>query len=189
MPLDTIPLPYGLRDVKITPYTTLAAIVLAGTKIDLPNAQTFSFSDTEEYKELRGDDKLVTSHGQGSQVEWSLANGGISLEAYAAMAGGTVNTTGVTPNQIKRYKKNVTNQRPFFLTEGQSISDSGGDLHGLVYLCRVTGEIKGEFKDGEFWITECSGQGFPARAANLGTYANLLDDLYDFVQYETITSI
>jgi hypothetical protein len=189
MPLDTIPIPYGLRDVKLIPYTDLSAIVLAAQKIDLPYAQSFSFSDTEEYSDLRGDDKLVTSHGQGSQVEWELAHGAISLEAYAAMAGGSVNTTGTTPNQVKRYKKNVNNQRPWFLVEGQAISDSGGDVHGVVYLCRCTGEIKGEFSDGEFWVTEASGKGFPARAAGLGTYGNILDDLYDFIQNETITPI
>lgn len=189
MPLTTIPIPYGLRDVKIRPYTDLSATVLSATKIDLPYAQTFSFSDTEEYNDLRGDDKLVTSHGQGSEVEWSLASGGISLEAYAAMAGGTVNESGVTPNQVKRYRKNVQNQRPWFLTEGQAISDSGGDVHGVVFLCRVTGEIQGEMADGEFWVTEASGKGFPARADNLGSYANVIDDLYDLIQNETITAI
>jgi hypothetical protein len=189
MALNTIPLPYGLRDVKLHPYTDLAATVLAGAKIDLPYAQTYTFRDTEEYTDLRGDDKLITSHGQGSQINWTLASGGVSLEAYAAMAGGTVNTTGVAPNQIKKYKKNVTNQRPFFLVEGQSISDSGGDVHGVVYLCRATGEIGGDFADGQFFITNVSGLGFPARAAGLGAYANSIDDLYDFVQNETITAI
>ena len=183
------PLPFGLRDVKLKPYTDLAATVLSASVIDLPNAQTFSFTDTEDYTDLRGDDKLITTHGQGSSVDWSLEAGGISLEAYAAMAGGSVNETGVAPNRIKKYKKNVQNQRPFFLTEGQSISDSGGDLHGVVYLCRATGEIQGEFTDGEFFVTQASGKGFPARAAGLGAYANVIDDLYDFIQNETITAI
>ena len=183
------PLPYGLRDVKIIPYTDLSATVLGASKIDLPVAQTFSFTDTEDYTDLRGDDKLITSHGQGSSVDWSTESGGIPLEAYAAVAGGSVNETGVTPNRVKRYKKNVNNQRPFFLAEGQSISDSGGDVHGVVYCCRATGEISGEFTDGEFFVTSMSGKGFPARAANLGSYANALDDLYDFVQNETITAI
>ena len=183
-----IPLPYGIRDVKLRPYTDLSATILGAAVIDLPYAQTFSFTDTEEYTDLRGDDKLVTSHGQGSSVDWSLESGGISLEAYAAMAGGTVNETGVAPNRVKRYKKNVQNQRPFFLTEGQSISDSGGDVHGVVYCCRATGEISGEFTDGEFFVTNASGKGFPARAA--GVFAgNVVDDLYDFVQNETITAI
>ena len=105
------PLPYGLRDVKLVPNTDLAATVLGASKIDLPVAQTFSFTDTEDYTDLRGDDKLITSHGQGSSVDWSLEAGGIALEAYAAMAGGTVNETGVTPNRVKRYTA-TTSKRP-----------------------------------------------------------------------------
>lgn len=189
MALNTIPLPYGLRDVKIIPYTDLTATVLGAAKLDLPNSQIFEFTDAEEYEDLRGDDKLVTSHGKGSQVNWSLTSGGISMEAYAAMAGGTVGTTGITPNQVKRYKKNVANQRPFFLVEGQAISDSGGDFHGIVYCCRATGDINGKLEDGTFLVPDTEGTGFPARAANLGSYANVLDDLYDFVQNETITAI
>jgi hypothetical protein len=183
MALNVIPTPYGIRDVKLTPYTDLSATVLGATKIDLPYGQTFSFSDTEEYTDLRGDDVLVTSHGQGSSVDWTLESGGISFEAYAAMAGGTVNTTGVTPNQVKRYRKNVSHQRPFFKTEGQSISDSGGDVHPVVYLCRATGEIKGDFKDGQFFVTQATGKGFPSRIVG--------DEgaLYDFYQNESITSI
>lgn len=183
------PLPYGIRDVKIKPYTDLSATVLGASVIDLPVMQTFSFTETEEYTDLRGDDKLVTSHGQGPSVDWNLEAGGISLEVYAAIAGGTVSETGVAPNRIKRYKKNALNQRPFFLVEGQAISDSGGDLHPVVYCCRATGEIGGEFTDGEFFTTGIAGKGFPARAAALGTYGNALDDLYDFVQNETITAI
>lgn len=179
-----ISLPYGLRDVKLRPYTDLSATVLGAAYVDLPYAQTFTFRDTEEYTDLRGDDKLVTSHGQGSQVNWSLASGGISLEAYAAIAGGTVNTTGVTPNIVKTYKKNITNQRPFFRVYGQSISDSGGDMWGVVYLCRATGEIGGDFADGGFFITQCQGLGF-ANRVNDAT----LDDLYDFIQHESITAI
>jgi hypothetical protein len=189
MALNTIPLPYGLRDVKITPYTDLTATVLGAQKIDIPNSQTFTFTDKEDYEDLRGDDKLITSHGKGSEVDWDLESGGVSMEAYAAIAGGTVATTGVTPNQVKRYKKNINNQRPFFLVEGQAISDSGGDFHTVVYLCRATGDVKGELKDGAFLIPAISGKGFPARAASLGTFGNVIDDLYDFIQNETITAI
>ena len=48
MPLPTA-LPYGIRDIKITPYTDAAATTLAVTSIDLPNARTLSFSETEEF--------------------------------------------------------------------------------------------------------------------------------------------
>lgn len=183
MPLNTIPLPYGLRDVKITPYTDFTATVLSGSSIDLPNSQTFTFNETEDYEDLRGDDRLITSHGQGPQVEWELGAGGVSLEAYAAMAGGVVNTTGTTPNQVKRYRKKVTDIRPFFKVEGQAISDSGGDFHGVVYRCRATGDLGGTLEDGKFFITEAKGIGY---ASNVPAD---LDYVYDFFQNETVTAI
>ena len=182
MALNTIPLPYGLRDVKITPYTDATALTL-GTAIDLPYSRTFSFSEAEDFEELRGDDRLVTSRGNGSQIDWELEGGGISFEAVAAMYGGTVTTSGVAPNQIKRLRKKTTDTRPFFKVEGQAISDSGGDFHAIVYRCRSTGELEGELSDGSFLLTGASGTGFGSNVVGME------DTLYDFIQNETTTAI
>lgn len=182
MTLSSTALPYGLRDCRITPYTDASALVLAASSIDLPNAQTFTFSDNEDFEDLRGDDHLVTSHGNGSEIDWELGNGGISFEAYQAINGGTVTTTGVTPNQIKTYSKNITDVRPSFKVEGQSISDSGGDFHTVVYRCKATGEITGSQEDGKFWITDVKGKGY-------ANYASPVGRLYDFVQNESVVAI
>lgn len=180
MPLAT-PLPYGLRDVKITPYTSLASTTL-GTSIDLPFARTFSFSEAEEFTELRGDDKVITTRGQGSSVEWDLESGGLDFAAVKAMVGGTVTETGVTPTQKKSFIKKVTDDRPFFKVEGQAISDSGGDLHCVLDRCRATGNLEGAFGDGEFFLTAGSGVALPSLLASRA------DVLYEFVQNETITA-
>ncbi len=182
MPLSTIPLPYGLRDVKLTPYTDAAATTL-GTGVDLPYSRTFSFSEAEDFEELRGDDKVVTVRGKGAKVEWSLEAGGISLEAYKVLAGGTLATTGTTPNQVKTFKKKVTDARGYFKAEGQVISDSGGDVHAVVYKCRCTGNLEGEFADGQFFLTSASGQGLPS------TLTGETDTLYDLIHNETVTAI
>lgn len=183
MPLTTIPLPYGLRDVKLTPYTTDAATTLGTPSVDLPNSRTFSFSEAEEFAELRGDDKVITTRGQGASVEWDLEAGGISFEALKVMAGGLIAETGVTPNQKKTYTKKVTDARPFFKVEGQAISDSGGDLHCVLDRCRLTGNIEGEFSDGEFFLTSASGVALPS------LITARVDTLYEFVQNETATAI
>lgn len=183
MALSVIPLPYGLRDVKITAYTSDAATTLVGTSTDLPNSRTFSFSEAEEFQELRGDDKLVTTRGKGAQVEWDLEAGGLSLEALKVMAGGAIVETGTTPNQKKTYTKKATDSRPFFKVEGQVISDSGGDVHCVLDRCRVTGNIEGEFSDGEFWLTAASGVALPSNISGR------VDTLYEFVQNETAVAI
>lgn len=183
MPLTTIPLPYGLRDVKITPFTDAAATTLAASSIDLPNSQTFSFTESEDFETLRGDDKDVASHGKGPSVDWELAAGGISLEAYAAIAGGTITASGTTPAQKKIYKKKTTDFRPYFKVEGQSISDSGGDFHTVIYRAKAEGDLSGSQEDGKFWITGAKGKGYGSNESTS------LDSVYDFIQNETAVPI
>lgn len=176
MPLNTIPLPFGLRDVKVRSLTGETA----GTSVDFPNARTFSFSESSDSEELRGDDGVVAVHDLGSGVDWELEGGGYSFEAVAIMYGGTVTTSGVTPNQKKTYTKSSTDARPYFQVEGQAISDSGGDFHILLYRAKATGELSGELGDGSFWLTGASG-----RAVGRDSDKKL----YDLVQNETTAAI
>lgn len=184
-----IALPYGLRDVKIIEYPDLAAEAFGTTMVDLPNVQTFEFTEAEEYTDLRGDDRLITSHGQGPQVNWTLTAGGLSMEAYAAINGGIIIESGITPDIVKRYRKYVTDQRPFFTAIGQSISDSGGDVHGIVYRARSTGDLSGTFGDGEFYIPSASGIGYACKVEGLLDGEEILDSVYDFAQHEEIEAI
>lgn len=169
-------LPFGLRDVKVSPLVG----VTPGTSVDLPNARTFSFTEAEDTETLRGDDGVVAIHGKGPVVDWTLEGGGISFEALKVLNGGTITTTGTTPATQKKYNKKSTDVRPYFQAEGQAISDSGGDFHVLIYRCRATGNITGTMADTAFWLTGCSGQGLPKVGTN---------DLYDFVQNETAVAI
>lgn len=175
-------LPYGLRDTKITPYTTAAATTLA-TSLDNPNARKLSFSEAEDFEELRGDDKVIALRGKGASVEWEMEHGGISLAAYKSMAGGTVTTTGVTPATVTTYSKLVTDSRPYFKAEGQAINDNGGDFHAVLYRCRASDTLEGELGDGAFWLTSASGQALPS------LLTGKIDALYDFIINETAASI
>lgn len=175
-------LPFGMRDTKVTPYTTGAATTL-GTGVDQPNARTLSFSESEDYEELRGDDKVVAIRGLGPSVEWEMEAGGISIPAYKSMNGGTTATSGVAPNQVTTYTKKVTDTRPYFKGEGQSMSDSGGDFHVILYKSRASGSLEGELSDGAFWLTSASGVSLPANLTGKE------DVLYEFVLNETATAI
>lgn len=175
-------IPYGLRDIKITPYTDAAGTTL-GTPLDLPYARTLSFKDTEEFQELRGDDRVVASHGNGTSVEWELESGGLPFACFKAMSGGTVTTTGTAGTEKTVYAKKITDQRPWFKLEGQAISDSGGDVHCVIHKCKATGELSGEWADGEFFLTSASGIGI---APDSGDNADLL---YEFISNATVTAI
>lgn len=176
MALATNNLAYGLRDVGLYSMDNAGAL---SNKVDLPASQTFSFSEAEDFEELRGDDRVIAIRGKGPKVEWDLAAGGISLAAYVVLAGGVTNLTGTTPNQVFKLTKKTTDARPYFRAEGQAISDSGGDFHAKVFKCRVTDAIEGELADGAFWVTSCSGEGI----------GDSSDNLYELTSNESVVAI
>lgn len=180
MTISSDALPYGLRDVKIAPLTAAGA---KGTAVDLPNSRTFSFEESEDFEELRGDDAVRATRGKGASVEWELEAGGISLEAYVVLNGGALVVSGVTPSVKKTYTKKGTDQRPEFFVEGQALSESGGDFHAVLYRCKATDGVSGELSDGTFLLTSGSGTALPSRDPAK------TDVLYDLVHNETITAI
>lgn len=181
MPLASRAYPYGLREVDLTPLGADGSTL--GARVDLPAPQTFSFGDTEDFEELRGGDETVASRGNGAKVEWSLEAGGISLESYAVMAGGTVTSAGIAPNVVKTYSKKVDDARPYFRVRGRSINDNGGDFKCIVYKCKADGTLEGEFSDGGFWVTSATGHGFGSTEAANSKKA------YDFVHSETAAAL
>lgn len=183
MTLANPPLPFGLRDCKVYPIDSNNNV---GAGVDLPAMQIFSFKEAETFEILHGDDVNLGSHGAGPMVNWELESGGISLAAYKVIMGGNITLTGVTPNQIQTYTKLATDQRPYFQVEGQAISDSGGDLHCVVYRCKADGGFDGQFAYGKFWLSKATGSGFGNTFLNTGTPDFRL---YTFVQNETVTAI
>lgn len=171
-------LPFGLRDVKLKKINADGTL---GAAVDLPNSRTFSFTEAEDFEELRGDDKVVAVRGRGANVDWDLEGGGISFDAWAVLSGAAAGAiSGVAPNQTRQITKKSTDSRPYFQVEGQAISDSGGDLHVVLFRCRATGDLSGEMSDGEFWLSGASGTAVPAP----GT-----DNLYQMTINETPTAI
>lgn len=182
MALTTTPLPFGLRDVKLKPYTS-AALTTLSPGVDLPFARTLSFAEAEDFEELRGDDKLIAVRGLGSEVEWELEGGGLSFEAMKVMYGGTITETGTTPAQKKTWLKKATDERPYFSAEGQAISDSGGDVHCVLDRCRATDNLEGEMSDGSFWLSGASGRALPSLRTGRE------DVIYEFIHNEQATPI
>lgn len=174
--------PFGLRDVKITPFTN-ENTEAAGALIDLPAARTMTFTDAESFTQLRGDDGVVRTRGSGPTGAWELEGGGYKPEVIKTIFGHTLTETGTTPSQIKKLRRHKDDVRPYFKAEGQAMSDSGGDVHVVLFRCRATSDFEGSFKDGEWFITGASGEMFPSLA--VGT----LGALYDIIQNETATAI
>lgn len=171
-----------MRDLKITPYADALGTVLGSVSYDLPNMQTLSFAEAEEYQELRGDDKLVATHGNGAQVNWDLEAGGISLLIWSILTGGQIIESGTTPNRKVIMRKRSSDVRPYFRVDGQIISDSGGDIVARIYRAKCNGDISGQFADGQFFVTAAAGVGLPLHDDDN-------DLLYDIIQHETKTTL
>lgn len=179
MALAGYALPFGLRQVKLTPIDA-AGTLLTAQSVLLPASRTFSFSETEDFEELQGDDYTVASHGAGPVVEWELEGGGISLAVWKILAGGATVASGSSPNAKNTFTKLTTDARPYFQVEGRAISDNGGDFHGVVYRCKADGDLEAEFSNGAFLLTNASGKGYGDTASG---------KLYDFVHNETAVAM
>ena len=176
------PLPYGLRRIMITPYLDEQGSILGPVSYRLPIAQTMAFSETEEYDELRGDDKLVAIHGRGAQVDGSFEAGGLPLVPWSILSGATIIEEGVAPTRKTRVRKRGTDSRGYFRTDGQIISDSGGDLHARIYRCKCSGRLTADFRGGAFQTTAMDFRGLP-----MPDDEN--DNLYELIRNETKTAL
>jgi hypothetical protein len=181
MALSNPALPFGLRAVKLRP---IAADGTVGASVALPVSRTFTFTETEAFEELQGDDMTVASHGAGPTVDWELEAGGMSFDAYKIMAGGVTTLTGTSPTSVKKYTKLTSDSRPYFQVEGQAISDSGGDVHSVVYRCKANGDLEGSFNNGSFSLTKAKGKGYGNNFLGTPDFK-----LYEFFQNESVTAI
>ena len=165
MALSITRLPYGLRDVKVA---TLDNAGVKGALVDLPNAQTFEFQESTSSQTLRGDDSVVATRVTVDNVEWTIESGGISFEAYTVIAGGTVSSSGVTPNVVKSWVRMGTDSYPDFYVSGLAMSESGGDHVIQIHRAKAT-QISGTMADGEFWVSHAEGTGIATlTAADVG---------------------
>lgn len=163
--------PYGLRDVKVAP---LDAAGVKGTLVDLPAAQTLEFSESTSTQQLRGDDAVKAQRTTLDAVEWVLDSGGISYEAMKVMVGGTITSSGSTPNIVKKWRRMEGESYPDFFIEGQAISESGGDHHTVIHRAKAS-QFSGTHQDGEFWVSHAEGTGIGTlTAANVGAVWDML---------------
>ncbi|MGE0278189.1 MAG: hypothetical protein AB7R40_22565 [Nitrospiraceae bacterium] len=165
--------PFGLRDLKVTN-------IGGSTQVDLPNGLTLTFKEVLTQGSLRGDDALAAVVAITDSAEWSIEAGGISLEALAIMTGRTNTAAGTTPNRTLTMAANAGDNMPYFKIYGKSVGDvSTDDIHVKLNKVKLTSGIEGEFKDGGFFMTKCSGIAIDPGAGAI----------YEIVQNETAATL
>jgi hypothetical protein len=163
--------PFGLRDVKVTN--------IAGTvQADLPAAQTLTVRPRLTTGELIGDDALKAVVSMVQAAEWTLSAGGISLAALAIITGQATSVSGSTPTEKTTLNLGAGDSLPYFKIYGKSMGDGSDDVHVKFYKCKCT-SLEGQFQNGQFWITQCSGVAMDDDS----------NGVIDIIQNETATAL
>ena len=116
---------YGMRDIKITTSDGV-------TQVDLPAAQTMTWTDTIVSADLRGDDVIVSSVAFIEGAEVTLNAGGITLEAYALLTGESVASAGTTPDRTETITRTGGKSYPWIKAYGRALGDADDGLHVLL---------------------------------------------------------
>lgn len=162
--------PYGLRDIKIKRGSTI---------VDLPVARRLTFKPKMSNAVLEGDDIVAAAVSKVEGYDLTLEAGGISLEAYAALTGVSVTTTGSSPNRVKTYTFTSTDNLPYVEIIGQSIGVGDDGIKVRFPYCKIK-DIQGSLGNKEFLITSC--QLDAIADPNTGKFIEI-------IQEETATSI
>jgi len=163
--------PFGLRDVQVK--------AIGGSFVALNAAQVLSFVPIVTAERLRGGDKLVAIASIIEGVEWELSEGGVPFDVIDILIGGTLSSSGSTPDEVDTFTIDGAETNPWFIVEGRAISeDATSDMHVTLWKCKVE-SISWRMEQGAFVITECSGAGIDDDTNGVLTME----------QYETATAI
>lgn len=163
--------PFGLNAIRL---------VRNAVVVNLRAAQVLTFTPRLIGGELKGNDQIVSVGASIEALEWSLEEGGISLDALALMTGFTATTSGSTPNQVNTLKMLTGTAFPYFKIYGKMLGEGSDDVHVKIYKAKVTGNIEGQFQYGEFYVSKLSG---------IAVYDSTALSLLDIVLNETAASL
>lgn len=175
---------YSVKDAKIYPMTAdpEGGSPTYGSAIDLPYIREVGFDGDVATAEMRGDNgksmKESTYGGATLSLEW----GKLSLDAQAAIMGGTVTDAGTTPNQTATLAHKTTDALGHWKFEAQVGKGDivGGDVHLICYKCIASG----------FATLGFTNEDFEAQTVEATCEGRIADDKdWDVVIYETLTAL
>ena len=172
----------GLDDVKIFEVTADTSSSLTyGSAVDVPSMQNINLAPNYIQKPLMQDEEIDGYYSKLQAVSWSFSNVKVSLDALTILEGGTVTTTGTTPNQKHTFTLSDTSEPKYFKLEGKInySTDTIGDFHLVLYKCKPL-SVYVEYKAQNYAIVSASGIAIPT--VNNGK-------VRDYVVNETATPI
>lgn len=118
--------PFGLREVKVKQYS-------GATSATLGAAQTLTVNGSVLSEKLSGNDSIVAVVSILESFEFEIGVGDIPIEALGIMTGHAYD--GTTTQTLHM---NAGQSFPYFVLLGQTVGDSGDDVHFCMWKCKLT---------------------------------------------------
>lgn len=131
----------GIDDAKISELTNDDSSSLTyGSSIDVPGIQKIDLTPKFTEKGLKGDEKVLDYYVNLDFIAWEINSAKVSLDVLAIFEGGTVSTTGVSPNQLHTYTVSTASAPKYFKLEAKANYTAGevGDFHMKLFKCKAT---------------------------------------------------
>lgn len=176
---------FSVSDAKLAKLLTdpSGGAATYGTLTDVPGIKTTGLGFELNTVSLTGDNKELDTDTLLRAVTISFSHAKVSYDALAILLGGTVTDSGVTPNQIARYRRLGADVLPYFKFEAKTptggVDLASGDGHILVYKAKVT----------EYTLPSAE-QDYATFTGTARGVARIADDfMYDLVTNESAVAI
>lgn len=144
MPISHTTKWYSVSDAQVSKLLTDPAGGAAtyGALTDVPGIKTAGLGFELNTVSLTGDNKELETDVTLRAVTISIAHAKVSYDALAILLGGAVTDSGVTPNQVARYRRLGADVLPYFKFEAKTptggVDLPSGDGHIVVYKAKIT---------------------------------------------------
>jgi hypothetical protein len=148
MALTTQLIPRGLGDLKVAKLTADTP----GTNVDVYGSKSLSWNVESTSDQQTGDDSVIAIVRNPKSLTGSIGIGSVPLAALAEMVGGTVASSGTTPNQLQQLDESATAGSQYFQATGTAHNQAatGEGYQAILKKLLVTGGPNEELS-GDAW--------------------------------------
>ena len=153
----------GLDDVKIFEVTAdTSGSLTYGSAVDVPGMQNIDLAPNYIQKPLMQDEEVDGYYQKLQSIYWSFSNAKVSLDVLNILEGGTLSSTGTTPNQKHTFTLSDTSEPKYFKLQGKInySTEEIGDFHLVLYKCKSL-SVQVGYRVKNYAIVSASGIAIP----------------------------
>lgn len=155
----------GLDNVSIFEITTDNSQELVyGATINIPSMQNINLEPSYIQKPLMEDEEIDGYYSKLQSISWSFTNVKIGFDVLTILEGGTLTSSGFSPNEQHTFTLYDSSEPKYFKLEGKInySTDNIGDFHLLLYKCKAL-SVSIEYKAQNYAIVSASGIAIPTK--------------------------